>query len=371
MAVRQSAVEAVVSSEFWHDKRVFITGHTGFKGGWLALWLHKLGAKVSGYSLPAPNSPNLFQVAGIDALVDNTFDDVRNLGAITAAMQATVPDVVFHLAAQSLVRPSYQDPVGTYSTNVMGTVHVLEAVRSCASVRSVVVVSSDKAYENREWDWGYRESEPMGGYDPYSNSKGCTELVVSAYRSSFFNTRQFEQHRVAVGSARAGNVIGGGDWANDRLVPDFIRAIRCGEALRVRSPHAIRPWQHVLEPLSGYLLLAQKLFEHGCAAAEGWNFGPHDQDARPVAWLADTLVRLWGADARWHLDDDIHPHEAHYLKLDISKARNQLQWEPRWRLEEALSRVVDWYRAHDAGEDMRQISFNQIAAYEALRPMPG
>ncbi|WP_028007999.1 CDP-glucose 4,6-dehydratase [Solimonas flava] len=358
-------MEALVDADFWRGKRVFVTGHTGFKGSWLSLWLHKLGASVVGYSLPPPTNPSLFEAAGVERLVDTTFGDIRERETLVAVMRKAEPDIVFHMAAQPLVRLSYQDPVGTYATNVMGTVHVLEALRASPSVRAAVIISSDKCYENKEWDWGYRENEPMGGYDPYSNSKGCTELVVSAYRSSFFNAEKFDKHRLALASARAGNVIGGGDWAGDRLVPDFIRAIVAGEELRIRSPHAIRPWQHVLEPLSGYLVLAQKLFADGSRYAQGWNFGPNDQDAKPVEWLVERLVQLWGDGARWRLDDQVHPHEANYLKLDISKVRGKLGWEPRWSLSDALANVVEWYRAHVAGADMRQISLQQISAYEA------
>ena len=357
-------MEILVDPSFWRGRKVFLTGHTGFKGAWLSLWLHKLGAELSGYSLPAPTHPSLFDTAKVGDLVDSTFADIRDPSKLSAALRRAEPEIVFHLAAQPLVRLSYSDPVGTYATNVMGTVHLLEAVRACPSVRAVVIVTSDKAYENREWDWGYRESDAMGGYDPYSNSKGCTELVVSAYRSSFFNPARFDQHRVALASGRAGNVIGGGDWADDRLVPDFIRAILTGEQLCIRSPHAVRPWQHVLEPLSGYMVLAQKLIEHGPKYAEGWNFGPHHTDARPVEWLVDKLVTLWGDGASWRLDSKVHPHEAHYLKLDISKARSHLGWEPRWSLSDALAHVVSWYRAHRDGADMREVSLSQIQSYE-------
>jgi CDP-glucose 4,6-dehydratase len=268
------------------------------------------------------------------------------------------------LAAQSLVRTSYLDPVGTYSTNVMGLVHLLEAVRTCRSVRAVLIVTSDKCYENREWLWGYREEEPMGGYDPYSSSKGCAELVATAYRRSYFLPERYAEHRVAIATARAGNVIGGGDWSEDRLIPDFMRAVVARKELLVRSPHAVRPWQHVLEPLLGYLILAEQLLVAGPTVSEGWNFGPHDHDARPVSWLVDNLAKLWGDSARWRLDDKVHPHEAHYLKLDISKARARLHWAPRWSLTDALGRVVDWYRAQQDGQDMRKICLGQIEAYE-------
>ncbi|MDR3415430.1 MAG: CDP-glucose 4,6-dehydratase [Nevskia sp.] len=354
----------MVSADFWRGKKVFLTGHTGFKGGWLSLWLYQLGARLTGYSLAPPTDPSFFALARIGELVRTVHGDIRDAAALSGAMKQAEPEIVLHLAAQSLVHPSYDDPVGTYATNVMGTVHLLEAVRACPSVRAVVVVTSDKCYHNQEWMWGYRENEPMGGYDPYSNSKGCTELVAAAYRSSFFNPQRFAEHRTSLATARAGNVIGGGDWAADRLVPDLIRAIAAGTELRVRSPHAVRPWQHVLEPLAGYLTLAQRLAAgDGPAYAEGWNFGPRDDDARPVSWLLERLVELWGEGARWRLDDKLRPHEAHYLKLDISKARTRLQWEPRWWLQTALQHTVAWYQAAAAGADMRRVSLDQISAY--------
>lgn len=357
-------MENVVNPAFWRGKRVFLTGHTGFKGGWLATWLQRLGADVFGYSLPPATEPNFFGAAGLEKRLHTTYGDIRDLDKLAAALKQSRAEVVFHLAAQPLVQASYRDPVGTYATNVMGSVHLLEAVRASGSVRAVVMVTSDKCYENQEWVWGYRENEPMGGYDPYSNSKGCTELVTAAYRRSYFHPARYGDHHVALASARAGNVIGGGDWAEDRLIPDFIRAIVAGKELRVRSPHAIRPWQHVLEPLSGYIALAERLATEGTAYAEAWNFGPNDHDAKPVSWLADRLVNAWGNNASWRVDDKVHPHEAHYLKLDISKARMRLRWEPRWPLADALSKVVDWYRAHQAGQDMNAFSLAQIEAYE-------
>ena len=276
-----------IDADFWRGRRVFLTGHTGFKGGWLALWLQRLGADVTGYALDPPTTPSLFAVARVGAGMRSIINDIRDAETLAQAMREAQPEIVIHMAAQPLVRYSYQAPVETYATNVMGTVHLLEAVRQTDSVRAVVNVTSDKCYENREWVWGYRENEPMGGYDPYSNSKGCAELVTAAYRNSYFNPAQYSQHGVALASARAGNVIGGGDWAEDRLIPDILRAIAAGEAVNIRSPHAIRPWQHVLEPLSGYLLLAQRLIEDGPAHAEGWNFGPSEEDARPVQWIVE------------------------------------------------------------------------------------
>jgi CDP-glucose 4,6-dehydratase len=357
----------MIDGNFWHGKRVFVTGHTGFKGSWLSLWLHSLGAEVHGYALEPPTDPSLFDLAGVGELVHSTIADVRDLGALQAAMAAARPEIVIHMAAQPLVRDSYRIPVETYAVNVMGTVNLLDAVRGCPTVRAVVNVTTDKCYENREWAWGYRENEPMGGYDPYSSSKGCSELVTAAYRSSFFNAQQCNgstpQHGAAVASARAGNVIGGGDWAADRLIPDCIRAILAGAPVAIRNPHAIRPWQHVLEPLSGYLLLAQRLCEQGPRYASGWNFGPADDDARPVGWIVERLCTAWGDGASFQLDGGEHPHEAHYLKLDCSKARAELGWRPRWSLEKALDLIVDWTRAYRDGNGLREVCLRQIEEY--------
>jgi CDP-glucose 4,6-dehydratase len=347
-----------VDPAFWQGKRVFLTGHTGFKGGWLSLWLQRLGAQVQGYALAPEGAHNLFTEARVAEGMASTFGDIRDLAGLQAALGAFRPDIVIHMAAQPLVRLSYAQPVETYATNVMGTVHLLEAVRQTAGVRAVVNVTTDKCYENREWAWGYREDEPMGGHDPYSNSKGCAELVSSAYRRSFFAAGG-----PALATARAGNVIGGGDWATDRLVPDILRAFEKGEPVVIRNPHSTRPWQHVLEPLSGYLALAQRLWDEGAAFAEGWNLGPRDEDARPVQWIVERLVDQWGDGARWQLDGGQHPHEAHYLKLDISKARARLGWQPRWRLAEALDHIVTWHRAWLAGEDVRALCLRQIDQY--------
>ncbi len=353
----------MVKSSFWTGKTVLLTGHTGFKGSWLSLWLQTMGAKVIGYALAAPTTPSLFVAANVTEGMTHIESDIRDFAALSAVFEKHQPEIVIHMAAQSLVRYSYANPIETYATNVMGTVHVLEAARLTSSVRAIVNITSDKCYENREWSWGYRENEAMGGYDPYSNSKGCAELVASAYRSSYFNPGNFTHHRVAIASARAGNVIGGGDWAEDRLIPDIMRAIMQGQAVNIRSPHAIRPWQHVLEPLSGYLVLAQKLFENGADYGEGWNFGPNDEDAKPVSWIVDRLTKAWGEGASWVLDNGDHPHEAHYLKLDCSKAKMRLNWHPRWHLDETLSAIVDWHHAHRAGKNMRDFSLDQIQQY--------
>src|SRR3954447_21046931 len=350
-----------MSGRFWQGKRVLVTGHTGFKGGWLTLWLRSLGAEISGFSLQPPTSPSLCQVADVEEGLNAVRGDIRDLPAIENIFHNARPEIVFHLAAQALVRPSYIDPVETYATNVMGTVNLLEAVRRDGDVRVVVVVTSDKCYENREWMWGYREDEPMGGYDPYSNSKGCAELVTAAYRKSFFAARG-----TAIASVRAGNVIGGGDWAADRLIPDIIRAVSRGEPVLIRNPGAVRPWQHVLDPLSGYLLLAERLWTEGERQAGGWNFGPADDDAKPVQYIVETITNLWGEGARWVLDERQHPHEAHYLKLDCSKARQLLNWRPRLELADALQWTVEWYKALSARSDMRKYCADHIAAYQRL-----
>lgn len=347
----------------YKGRKVLITGHTGFKGSWLCLLLNKLGADVYGYALKPPTNPSLFEVAKIDELIKSFIGDVRDLDHLQKVIQQVQPEIVIHMAAQPLVRESYKIPVETYSINVMGTVHLLEACRNTPSVKAIVNVTTDKCYENKEWHWGYRESEPMGGYDPYSNSKGCSELVTSAYRNSYFNPQKYQEHEVAIASARAGNVIGGGDWADDRLIPDFIRAISKGEELKIRSPYAIRPWQHVLEPLSGYLALAAKLFTEGAKYAEGWNFGPDDRDAKNVEWITETLCRLWGNGAKYSIDNNPQPHEANYLKLDCSKAKAELDWVPRWNIETTLRSIVDWNKAFMSGKNIREITLQQINQY--------
>jgi CDP-glucose 4,6-dehydratase len=352
------------AGHFWQGKKVFLTGHTGFKGAWLSLWLHALGAQVTGYALEPPTDPSLFALARVDRLVTSVTADVRDLERLKAEMALAAPEIVIHMAAQPLVRDSYKIPVETFAINVMGTVHLLEAVRACPSVRAVVNVTTDKVYENREWAWGYRENEAMGGYDPYSNSKGCSELVTASYRSSYFNPEKYPEHRVALATARAGNVIGGGDWAGDRLIPDCIRAILAGEPVQIRNPGAIRPWQHVLEPLSGYLLLAQRLFEDGVRYTGGWNFGPSEEDARPVGWIVEKLCAGWGRGASYSLDEGEHPHEAHHLKLDCSKARGELGWTPRWGLERALASIVSWTAAYRDREDLREVCLRQIGEYQ-------
>ena len=364
MGQRPGALEGVgVNSSFWAGRRVFVTGHTGFKGGWLSLWLQDLGAEVTGYALSPPTQPSLFEVSRVGEGIRSIIADVRDPGSLLIAMTEAAPEVVFHLAAQPLVREAYRNPVETYATNVMGTVHLLEAVRQTPDVRAVVNVTSDKCYENREWLWGYRENEPMGGRDPYSNSKGCSELVTTAWRDSFFNPARHEEHGVALASARAGNVIGGGDCAEERLVPDLLRAFEQGRSAVIRYPDAVRPWQHVLEPVSGYLRLAERLVEAGPAHAEAWNFGPDDAAAVQVRLLADHLCQAWGHGAVWHHEAGEHLHEATMLRLDSTKARTRLNWCPRWPLAKALEATVDWHRAYLAGDDCRAKTLDQIREY--------
>ncbi len=355
-----------MTPDFWLGKRVLLTGHTGFKGSWLSLWLQSLGAKLVGYALAPPTNPNLFEIASVASGMTSVLGDIRDLAALQAVLNEHQPEIVIHMAAQALVRHSYQNPVDTYATNVMGTVHLLEAVRQTPGVKAVVNITTDKCYENREWVWGYRENEPMGGYDPYSNSKGCAELVTSAYRTSFFNANAYTQHGVALATVRAGNVIGGGDWAADRLLPDILAAFEQGQSARIRNPNAIRPWQHVLEPLSGYLKLAELLYMHGPDFAEAWNFGPDGEDAKSVGWIADQMAALWGSDAQWQADAGEHPHEAHYLKLDISKACSRLNWHPAVRLQDALKLVIDWSQKRRSGADMRACTLAQIQHYQQL-----
>ncbi len=350
---------------FWKSKRVFLTGHTGFKGSWLSLWLLSMGAEVSGYSLAPSTNPNLYTAIALDKDMASTIADVRDAEAIERAMRSFRPEIVIHMAAQPLVRYSYEVPIETYATNVMGTVHLLNAVRHTPEVRVVVNVTSDKCYENREWVWPYREDEAMGGHDPYSSSKGCAELVTSAFRRSYFHPDKYSEHKVAITSGRAGNVIGGGDWALDRIVPDMARSFSAGKPVIIRNPRAVRPWQHVLEPLSGYLTLAERSFADASITG-AWNFGPSESDSQPVRYLADSIVKLWGNGATWESGENEQTvHEAHLLNLDSSKARTLLGWRPRWRLDEALANTVGWYREYYDGGDARAVSLNQIKDYSS------
>lgn len=354
----------MVDLNIYKDKKVFLTGHTGFKGSWLSMILHTLGAKVYGYALNPPTNPSLYEVAEVSKIVDSRIADIRDYQTLSKTLSEINPDIIIHMAAQPLVRDSYINPVETYAINVMGTVNVLEAIRYIDSVKAVINVTTDKCYENKEWLWGYREYEPMGGYDPYSNSKGCSELITSSFRNSFFNPQDYgTKHHVAIASARAGNVIGGGDWAEDRLIPDFIRAINNNWKVKIRSPHAIRPWQHVLEPLYGYLALGAKLLTNNCDFAEGWNFGPNDNDAKPVEWIIKKICLLWGNGASFEIDSNPQPHEASYLKLDCSKAKANIGWYPKWDIETTLKKIIDWTKAYNQGENMYLFCQKQINEY--------
>jgi len=344
--------------KFWEGKKVLITGHTGFKGSWLSLWLQSLGANLTGLALEPPTSPNMFEIANVGEGMKSYIVDIRDFNAVEKVVLEVRPEIVIHMAAQPLVRYSYRNPVETYATNVMGTVHLLEALRKQGGAKAVVNVTSDKCYENKEWVWGYREEEPMGGFDPYSNSKGCAELVTSAYKRSFF-----QEKGIGLASARAGNVIGGGDWAQDRLIPDILKSFQDRKPVVIRSPDATRPWQHVLEPLSGYLTLAEAVWNDRSKFAEAWNFGPKEEDARPVSWIVDSMVNMWGGGASWILDHHHQPHEAHFLKLDTSKSRGALLWVPRWDIHKALNKTILWHKAWLSFQNLKQFSLEQIYEY--------
>ena len=348
-----------VDASFWKGKKVYLTGHTGFKGSWLSLWLQDMGALVKGYSLNVNTKPALFLEANVASEMVSETGDIRDLVKLTESMVSFSPDILIHMAAQPLVRLSYQEPVDTYTTNVIGTVNVLEAARKCSNLKAIVSVTTDKCYENKEWDWGYRENEAMGGHDPYSSSKGCAELVTSSYRRSFFSS----EDTASLASARAGNVIGGGDWAEDRLIPDILRAFEKSEPVVIRNPLSTRPWQHVLEPLSGYLVLAQELYLNGDEFAEGWNFGPDDKDCKTVSWILDKMVTYWVNKASWILDKNSHPHETSFLKLDCSKASNRLKWNPKWNLQSSLKSVVEWHQVYNNGGSLKRQCLNEIKLY--------
>ena len=352
-------IKGKVNAGFWKNKKVYLTGHTGVKGSWLSLWLQSMGAIVKGYALEANTSPSLFEEAHVAEGMESEIGDIRDLKKISSSIQNFNPDILIHMAAQPLVRLSYIEPVETYSTNVMGTVHVLEGARTCSNLKAIVSVTTDKCYENKEWHWGYRENEPMGGHDPYSSSKGCAELVTSAYRRSYFHAEE----TASIASARAGNVIGGGDWAEDRLIPDILKAFENSEAVVIRNPLSTRPWQHVLEPLSGYLVLAEHLYNQGDVYAGPWNFGPKDEGCKSVSWILDKMVANWGNGASWELDSNNNPHEAGFLKLDCSKATNELKWQPNWGLEETLDLIVNWHKKYLGGVDVKKACLNEINKY--------
>lgn len=353
---------------FWQGRNVLVTGHTGFKGGWLSLWLQKLGARLVGYSLRPPTEPNLFHVAEVESGMTSIDGDIRDLARLAAVVEEHRPEIVIHMAAQSLVRQSYRDPVETYQTNIMGTVNLLEAARRCPSIRAVLIVTSDKCYENREWVWPYRENEPLGGHDPYSSSKACAELVTAAYRSSFFSVKSGSKPAPLVASVRAGNVIGGGDWAQDRLVPDCMRSFIAEQPVQLRYPLAVRPWQHVLEPLSGYMKLAERLLvDDSPSFAEAWNFGPNANDDATVGEVARLAAELWGDASVAVSDEESVAHEASLLRLDVTKALTFLEWRPLWALDRALRETTNWYKAWHSGEEMRAYTLAQISAYEHER----
>jgi len=353
-----------INSGFWKNKKVFITGHTGFKGSWLSLWLVKKGARVTGLALRPPTKPNLFELLKIKNDIKSVLGDIRDLRRVKTEINKAVPDIVIHMAAQPIVRRSYELPVETYSTNVMGTVNVLEAVRSCGKVKVFLNVTTDKVYENTELGRSFRESEPLGGYDPYSSSKACSELVTAAYRSSYFNASEYKKHGIAVATARAGNVIGGGDWAADRLIPDFVKAILSGKKILIRNPEAVRPWQHVLDPLNGYLVLAEALYKNGAEFSGAWNFGPGKTDARTVKWVVENLCGKWGGAAAFKVIKGRHLHESKYLKLNCEKSQKLLKWEQKWDIKEALSRVVEWTKGYEAGLDARELCERQLKEFE-------
>ncbi len=349
----------MIDSQFWHGKKVLVTGHTGFKGSWLSIWLQELGAQVLGLALKPETTPNLFEVAYVEEGMTSVIGDIRDLALVKKTFQEFQPEIVIHMAAQALVRYSYKDPVETYQTNVMGTMNVLEGIRSCGSVKAAIMVTTDKCYENKEWERPYHENDVLGGHDPYSSSKACAELLTESYRRSFFIDSP-----IAVATVRAGNVIGGGDWSEDRLIPDIVKANLVNQPLKVRYPDAIRPWQHVLDPLHGYLMLTERLFEQGQDYAQAWNFGPMSEGLKPVRWIADFFSDRWSGFS-WELEAEQQPHEASILKLDCTKAHEQLSWQPKWGLEMALDKIEQWYAGFDNSQDMKKICQVQIEQFSA------
>lgn len=349
--------------EFWEKKKVFLTGHTGFKGSWLSIWLSHLGADVTGYSLNPPTNPSLFELSYIEDIVKSIIGDIKDKDRLQKDLADAQPEILIHMAAQPLVRLSYDKPLETFETNIMGTANILEAVRNCPTIRSVVIVTTDKCYENKEWFWGYRENEPMGGFDPYSSSKGCAELVTAAYRNSFFNNTGDENY-TAIATARAGNVIGGGDWALDRLIPDCMQALLNNQKIIIRNPNAIRPWQHVLEPLHGYLVLAEQLYKNGMMYAESWNFGPEDNDCKEVDYVVSQICNKWSKESEYIVENKNCPHEATFLKLDCSKAKNLLNWTPVWTIDETIDSIIEWYEKYEENSNMLEVCRDQIKKFE-------
>jgi CDP-glucose 4,6-dehydratase len=354
-------MEIMVDKEFWKGKKILVTGHTGFKGSWLCMLLNSLGADISGYALDPPTNPNLYSLCNIDSFVKSTIADIRDLDSLQSKIETDKPEIVIHMAAQPLVRLSYDEPVMTYQTNIMGTVNVLEAIRVSKSktVKVLLNVTTDKCYENKEWIWPYRENEPLGGYDPYSSSKACSEIVTAAYRSSYFSSGSLE---VVIATARAGNVIGGGDWAADRLIPDVVRSVLENKQIIIRNPYSVRPWQHVLEPLTGYLMLCERLFTDGSSFAEAWNFGPDDADAKTVEWIVEKFCSEWG-DASYKLDSNVHPHEATFLKLDCSKAKHKLNWQPKWNLDKVIESIIKFSKAYRNRDNISDLCKSQILEF--------
>ena len=353
-----------MTPQFWENKNILVTGHTGFKGSWLSIWLKSLGANLAGYSLPPPTDPSLFELAEVSDGMQSIIGDIRDLDHIKDVFQERSPEILIHMAAQSLVVKSHVDPYDTYTTNVLGTLNVLEAVRHSDSIKAVIIITSDKCYQNKEWVWGYREYDNLGGVDPYSNSKACAELITSAYRDSYFKKPKPPFKDVAVGTVRAGNVIGGGDWAENRLIPDVMQSLANDQQVIIRNPNSIRPWQFVLEPLDGYLTLVERLWTNGAEYAEGWNFGPNENDAQSVSWIVEQLGKLWGTTADWEELPQPYPHEANYLKLDCSKARQKLKWAPKLTLNTTLQWVVEWYQGYDNNENIAALTKNQVTAYQ-------
>ncbi len=352
---------------FWKGKKVLVTGHTGFKGSWLCLWLTSLGAQVTGYALKPPTRPSLFRICGIEKMIRSVEGDIADSPKLKKVFKLSRPQIVIHMAAQPLVRGSYINPLETYATNVMGTVNLFEAIAGSQTVRAAVNVTTDKCYENFDLRKSFKESEPLGGYDPYSSSKACSEIITNSYRNSYFNPKDYGKHKVAIATARAGNVIGGGDWGQDRLIPDFVRAVLRGKKVRIRNPRAVRPWQHVLDPLSGYLLLSQKLYQQGSRYGQAWNFGPDCRQVKNVEWVIKRMCQIWPKAAGYTLSRDQHPHEAGFLKLNCSKAKKQLGWQPKWNLEKSLKKTVQWLQAYQKKSDMKKVCYSQIEEFQKGR----